>query len=413
VTQLLVRDGGYAIYCPICRKFSLKGSINQSPLVREVLELLENINISKTSEDGKALGNKVDKPDASDNCSEHELPIECYCVECRKLLCARCVVRDHRRHDIQTLEETLTAISEEANGYLRQMQIKSDCMKVNQSITERNINHVEETKDKAIKCIKEHADKQRGKLNEDEQALILEVQQKADLVLDTLKQDRNNQEKEITSLETLDVWGSTTIQSGSALKAIEEFHGGLLQRLKNSSQAPLPEKTKICSHIINFAPSEFNILDNSIGSVNINTYYLEKKTSFASSLKSDEQSEDYRQTPQPDVGPKTVSSSRESTESLLEKSQTIQSDFRPKTVGSSRESTESLLEKSQTIQPDVRPKTVASSRESIESLLEKSQTIQPVVLRNIPNIFWKKIKPYNLMSGSKQLLFLRNLPNLY
>jgi hypothetical protein len=201
----------------------------------------------------------------NDTCHEHQSPLEYCCLDCKKILCARCVVRDHRPHEIQSLEETLADITKEINICLQHLNQKSLRVRENQTVTVSKIDQVKEAKASLIICIKQHADHLRKQIDEDEQVLITKVEQQTGKILDSLNDEKCLHDRELTSLETLEAWATTITQNVNGSKAVEEFHGGLLERLKASRLSPIPDKSTASQYKSKFTPSVLIQPENIIG----------------------------------------------------------------------------------------------------------------------------------------------------
>jgi hypothetical protein len=84
VDQFLQREGGDGINCPLCRTYCSKTKIKPNPFLTEVMELLENISISTIEEKRADSTSNVEKLHMNDTCQEHQSPLECYCLDCKK-----------------------------------------------------------------------------------------------------------------------------------------------------------------------------------------------------------------------------------------------------------------------------------------------------------------------------------------
>jgi hypothetical protein len=264
VEQLLLKEEGRGVHCPLCRTFCPKEFIRKSPLVREVIELLENINLNTRE---SARSSNIAKLDLKDTCAEHMIELECYCVDCKKIICTKCIGQHHRRHDIQTLDKALADINKEADNYLRGLKDKSSILLENRSVTRQKIDQVQQVKDNEIKRIKEQAERKIERIDQDEKSLIAEVEKQTGTVLDALKEEQQYQDSKITSIETLEVWATTVSANITGSNAIKEFHDGLIEQLKIASQSPIPGAKEAPEYNIKFMPNVFNKPENCIGTL--------------------------------------------------------------------------------------------------------------------------------------------------
>ena len=53
------------------------------------------------------------KPEATDNCTDHNKPLEIFCETCEELIChTDCTVRKHKDHDYDVVSDTYKNIEE-------------------------------------------------------------------------------------------------------------------------------------------------------------------------------------------------------------------------------------------------------------------------------------------------------------
>jgi hypothetical protein len=208
-----------------------KDFIKQITLLKDVTKSLGNIDINRAVEYLGTVSN-IAKLDKNDTCPQHGLELECYCMDCDKILCAKCTVREHRSHEIQALEESLAYKTKEADNYEEISKIKSSAMQENQFTTQKNIDQVHKAKANTMRCIKDQADKLRKTIDKDEKVLIAKVEQQTKQVLDILHGEKNKDDREITS--------------------------------------HIPDKPEAGLYYQQFTPSVFNLPENIIGDVTFN-----------------------------------------------------------------------------------------------------------------------------------------------
>jgi hypothetical protein len=235
------------------------------------MEILGNIN-----KDGENSGSSVEKLDENVTCEKHQLELECYCVDCKEILCTKCVFRDHRRHKTQSLEETSGHISKEVDGYLELIKAKITSLNENLNLTRNKMDRIRALTVSTKKMIKEQADILKAKRDKDEQSLIAEVEQQSGAFLEALTKESNNQYREIISLKNLETRTAAIFKNVNRIKAVQEFNSGLLEQLKISSKFQPQDQTKISPFTIQIVPSLLN-LENIVGAFTV----VDSDTSYA------------------------------------------------------------------------------------------------------------------------------------
>lgn len=110
------KGGKRVIRCPSCRRSTTypKDGPEALPPSFHTNTLLELYRQSSTVTEPA--------PSPSDKCSQHDRLLEMYCDKCDTLVCAKCVVCDHRHHDYHLVSDVFPQHKQEIESHLHTLQ---------------------------------------------------------------------------------------------------------------------------------------------------------------------------------------------------------------------------------------------------------------------------------------------------
>ena len=112
-----VKGGKRVIRCPSCRRSTTypKGGSDALPPSFHINTLME---LYQSTGEPAPSG----ESDASTKCSQHDRLLEMYCEKCTALVCAKCIVTDHRHHDYHLLSDVFPQHKQVIESHLETVQ---------------------------------------------------------------------------------------------------------------------------------------------------------------------------------------------------------------------------------------------------------------------------------------------------
>ena len=170
------------------------------------------------------------KPEATDNCTDHNKPLEIFCETCEELICQLCTVRKHSGHSCDVVSDTY----------------KKHC----DTITKSSLQPLNQQVDCLSQCMTSLIDT-RKTINEQSQKTKAEVH----LMITELKQVLDETERNLTRdvdialQHKVNVLDHQIKEVETALGRVREFRDHVEQSLKiGSPQQVLSTKSQIMSH---------------------------------------------------------------------------------------------------------------------------------------------------------------------